>query len=387
MAVLSPSSVDLIAAFRAYAREHVALRADAWDENQEIPREVYTDLGTRGWLAGPLDVRWGGAGWSAAVFGEFCAAIGEASMSLLSTLTVHHMAMAMIAQWGEESLQERVLPELAAGRLLGGFGLTEPEIGCAATEIGTRLQATGDGYTVSGQKKWISGGQHADGFVLLTQLDGESTAVWVERARGGVTSTLIPGMLGFRAAMNTDQRFEDCPVPADAILGTAGGGFAFVFSAGLDLGRFIIAWGALGLQRACLVASTRRARSRHQFGKPIAEHQLIQRHLAEMHTDHRASEGLCRRAAQLRDEGVPSSLMETATAKYFASKAASRIADRAVQIHGAAGCGPDLPIQRYLRDARITEMIEGSNEMQEIMLGQYSISEYAGRSSLLPTGL
>lgn len=384
MAAAASVSDNLIAEFRAYARDVVAPQADEWDRTEAIPREVYADLGQRGWLAGPLESRWGGGEWSAVVFGQFCAAIGGASMSLLSTLTVHHMAMAMIAQWGESSLQERLLPDLAAGRKLGGFGLTEPEIGCAATEVTTKLESVGDGFQLSGRKKWISGGLLADGFVILGQLQEEPTAAWIERADGGITSSLISGMLGFRGAMNTDQEFADCPVPADAILGTEGGGFAFVFSAGLDLGRFIIAWGSLGLQRACLEAAAQRARTRHQFGKPIAEHQLIQRHLAEMHANYRASEGLCRRAAELRDAGLPASIMETATAKYFTSKSATRLADQAVQIHGAAGCGPDLPIQRFLRDARMTELIEGSNEMQEIMLGQYAVSEYAPRRPRKP---
>ncbi len=374
------SDTSLADAFRRYAVDVIAPVADAWDAAEAIPRDVYTDLAAQGWLGGPLATKWGGHEWSAAVFGEFCAAIGGASMSLLSTLTVHHMAMSMIAQWGDESLQQRLLPAMVRGECLGGFALTEPGVGCAATDVATVAEKTASGYSLNGTKKWTSGGMLADGFVVLTRLGEEGpTAFWAERAAGGLTSTLISGMLGFRAAMNTEQQFAHVPVTDDAMLGPAGGGFAFVFNTGLDLGRFIIAWGSLGLMRASLTAAATYATTRRQFGKPLAEHQLIQRHLAEMHTSLRATEGLCRRAAELRDARAPNSIMETATAKYFASRAASRGADLAVQIHGAEGCGPGRPVQRYFRDARITELIEGSNEMQEIMLGQYAVAEYGRR--------
>lgn len=376
---LEPDS-SLGEAFRRYAVDTIAPRADAWDAAEAIPRDVYDDLAARGWLGGSLSAEWGGAGWSAAVLGEFCAAIGGASMSLLSTLTVHQMAMSMIAQWGDDSLRQRCLPAMASGVMLGGFGLTEPAVGCAATEVETLAEKTPEGWTLTGTKKWTSGGTLADGFVVLARLGDEgATAFWAERSAGGLTSKLIPGMLGFRAAMNTEQQFDHVPVAADGLLGPPGGGFAFVFNTGLDLGRFIIAWGALGLMRASLAAAATYATTRRQFGKPLAEHQLIQRHLAEMHTSVRAAEGLCRRAAALRDEGALNSVMETATAKYFCSQAASRVADLAVQIHGAEGCGPDRPVQRYFRDARITELIEGSNEMQQIMLGQYAVAEHATR--------
>src|SRR5690606_35252652 len=215
-------------------------------------------------------------------------------MSLLSTLTVHHMAMAMIAQWGDASLQQRCLPAMVRGETLGAFALTEPEIGTDATAVQTRAEAIAEGrFRISGEKLWISGGTLADGFVALAQNGDEGpTAFWIERAAGGVTTFPIHGMLGFRAAMNTRQRFENCSVPADAQIGPTGGGFAFVFNAGLDLGRFIIAWGAVGMMRACLAASCEYAAARRQFGRPLAEHQLIRAHLAEMHTELRAAEGL-----------------------------------------------------------------------------------------------
>ncbi len=380
----NPPELPSVGDFADFVTAHVAPLADAWEVAEAIPREIYAELGARGWLRGAVPSEQGGAAWPAALFSEFCAAIGGASMSLLSTLTVHHMAMSMIAQWGDDSLRQRRLPAMMRGEVLGAFGLTEPEVGSDATAVTTQAVAhEAGGYRLSGAKKWISGGLLADGFVVLAQLGDEGpTACWVERTAGGLTSTLIPGMLGFRAAMNTDQVFEACPVPADALLGPAGGGFAFVFNAGLDLGRFIIASGCVGLMRASLGATAARVVSRQQFGKPLAEHQLIRAHLAEMHTDLRAAEGLLRRAADLRDAGTPNSIMETATAKYFASRAASRVADRAVQVHGAAGCGPDLAIQRYYRDARMTEIIEGSNEMQQIMLGQYAVSEYRPKRTL-----
>ena len=191
--------------------------------------------------------------------------------------------------------------------------------------------------------------------------------------------TPLGGVLGFRAARTCELTFKDVMVPKRWTLGLAGLGFSHVANSALDVGRFCIACGSTGLIRACVRASVDYARRRQQFGVPLVSHQLIQAMIADMSTSYQAASALWRKAAQARTEALPSSVMETTTAKYFASRAASRAANDAVQIHGANGCGPDYPVQRYFRDARITELIEGSNQMQQLMIARDALRLFAPR--------
>lgn len=362
---------------RDYIQREVAPHASAWDRDERIPRASVTGLATHGVLGATIDAAHGGSALAAPAWGEVLEAVGEASMSLLSVLTVHAMCSSAIGRWGSAELKQAWLPALANGTKLGAFALSEPGIGSDAKNIETRIEDVGDHWRLHGKKRWISAAEMADVFLVFARAEKGPTAILVPRESAGVSIVPIEGMLGYRGARVGEITFDNVTVPKAHALGPVGMGFSYVASAALDVGRFCIASGSTGLIRACLMASVDYARTRQQFGVALREHQLVQAMLADMATSYKAARALCRAAAEKRAQGDPASIAETTVAKYFASTAASRAANDAVQIHGAQGCAPDLPVQRYFRDARIGELIEGSNQMQQIMIAQEACREFA----------
>lgn len=365
--------------WRDFLEREVRPQADAWDREQRIPREVLAALGTHGLLATQIAPEHGGRPLDAVALVEVLEAMGGASMSLLSVVTVHAMCAQAIGRWGEPELQRAWLPAMATGAKFGALALTEPNVGSDARNVETQLADQGDRWAITGTKRWISTAQFADVFVVFGQAPEGPTAVLVPRDAAGLTVRPIDGMLGFRAAQLGEVVLENVVVPKTATLGRPGAGVSHVAGTALDLGRFCVACGCTGLMQACLRASVDYARARRQFGVVLREHQLIQAMLAEMTTAHKAAQALCRHAAKLRAESHPDSIGASTIAKYFASTAASRVADSAVQIHGANGCGPEYPVQRYYRDARIGEIIEGSNQVQQLLIAHQAVHEYATR--------
>jgi alkylation response protein AidB-like acyl-CoA dehydrogenase len=363
----------------AYIAESVAPQADQWDRDERIPRSVLDALGARGLLGASVPADQGGSAGTAVEWGETLEAIGEASMSLLSVLTVHGMCAFAVARWAEPEAKAEWLAELIAGRKLGGFALTEPSVGSDAKSVSTRLEEAGENWRLNGTKRWISAAEVANVLLVLGHGPQGLTAVLVPTDSPGLAIKPISGVLGFRGARQCELTFHDVVVPKRWTLAGEGMGFSHVVNSALDVGRFCIACGATGLIRACLRASVDYGRRRKQFDVMLAHHQLIQAMIADMSTSYSAANALWRRAAQLRQEADHGSIMATTTAKYFATTACSRAANDAVQIHGANGCGPEFPVQRYFRDARVTELIEGSNQMQQLMIARDALSTFASR--------
>lgn len=364
---------------QAYIDEHIAPEADRWDGEERIPRAVLADLAGYGLLGASVPAAEGGKLRSVVEWGEALESIGEASMSLLSVLTVHAMCAQAVSRWAEADARQEWLPDLLAGKKLGGFALSEPDVGSDAKSVVTRFDDTGGDWRINGTKRWISASELADVFLVIGRSAEGPTAALVPRDTPGVTIAPIHGLLGFRAARQCEVAFQDVVVPKRWMLAGEGMGFTHVASAALDVGRFCIACGSTGLIRACVRASVNYARHRKQFDVALSEHQLIQAMIADMTTSYRAAQALWRQAAQSREEALPGSIMETTIAKYFAATACARAANDTVQIHGANGCGPDYPVQRYFRDARVTELIEGSNQMQQIMIARDALSTFAAR--------
>ncbi|MBF0468716.1 MAG: acyl-CoA dehydrogenase family protein [Desulfamplus sp.] len=312
----------------------------------------------------------------ALTWGLLCEEVGHASGSLVSLLTVHSMVIQAIVKWGTQEQRNHWLPRLASGEVIGGFGLTEVKIGSDARNAQTTATLDGDSYILNGQKKWISFGQVADLFLILAQVEGKATAFLVEREREGFSTEPIKGMLGFRSAMLAGLDMDNCRIPARNMVGKTGFGFSHVAGTALDQGRYCIAWGCLGLAQGCLDASLEYSSERKQFGVPLKEHQLIQELIADMITQTQAARMLCYNAAFLKENKDPSLIMETSMAKYFASRTALKVASDAVQIHGANGCSDTYPVERHFRDAKIMEIIEGSNQMQQIIISRYGYQRY-----------
>jgi alkylation response protein AidB-like acyl-CoA dehydrogenase len=361
--------------FRQFVREHIAPHAGTWDREERVPPELIERLRENGYLGAPLPVDAGGGGLDAITYGLLTEELARGCSSVRSLLTVHDMVALAVWRWGSRELKAKVGTAAAQGELLCALALTEPDVGSDAAGVQTEARAEGDGYVLNGRKKWITYGQIADLFLTLVRCDGKLTAFLVPASAKGFTRRPLRGIVGTRASLLAELEFADCFVPASQLVGRIGFGLSHVVGAALDHGRYSVAWGAVGIAQACLDACLEYTSSRRQFGVELSQHQLVQRKLTNMITDTRAARLLCYRAGYLRQVGDPGAASETLVAKYFASKAAVRAANDAVQLHGANGLTEDYPVARYLRDARVTEIIEGSTQIQQINIAKNPLAE------------
>jgi glutaryl-CoA dehydrogenase (non-decarboxylating) len=367
-----PISMLPRAELRTWIQQTVGRRADAFDREQRIPAELPAQLAALGILGAQIPGEHGGTPVDPLAFGYLCEAMGEASGSVLSLLTVHTIVSAAIARWGTPAQKGHWLPKLARGELVAAFALSEPQAGSDAGNIATVINREGDRYVVNGRKKWISFAQLAGLFLVIGKCEGKMVSLLVSRETPGLTVQPIQNMLGFRSAMLGELQFDDCVVSASHLIGSPDFGYAQVVGSVLDQGRYCIAWGSVGLAQACLDACLSHTEQRESFGQLLKNHQLVQKPIADMVTHVQAARLLCAEAARLRAVGDPGTLMATATAKYFAARIAESSATDAVQIHGAIGCSEDYPIQRYFRDAKIMNIIEGSTQIQQVLIAQHA---------------
>jgi hypothetical protein len=366
-----PAELEARAAFRAFVREHVAPHAGEWDRAGRVPRELLERLRERELLGAPLPREFGGRALDPVVYGLLTEELGRGCSSVRSLLTVHDMVGQTLARWGARELKQRYLPRLASGETLGALALSEPEVGSDAASVRTLARLEGEEYVLDGRKKWTTFGQWADVFLVLARCDDKPTALLVPADAPGLTRRPLAGVVGTRASLLAEIEFESCRVPRDHILGRAGFGFSHVIATALDHGRYSVAWGSVGIAQACLDACLDYGARRQQFGVPLREHQLVRRLLTDMVADVRAARLLCCRAGHVRRAGDPGAATETMIAKYFASRVAVRAANDAVQLHGANGLSEEYPLERYLRDAKVTEIIEGSTQIQQDAIARF----------------
>jgi len=373
---LSPQQREVRRRCRAFVAEHVAPHAARWDREARLPDQAIAELRQRGYLGAHLPRELGGGGLDAVAYGLLTEEIGRGCSSLRSLLTVHDMVSEAVRRWGSPLLKTEVLPRLAQAELLGALAVSEPGVGSDAASVETAAERDGDAYVLSGRKRWITFGMTADVFLVLARCGGELAAFLVPAAAPGLTREPITGVVGTRAARLAELTFERCRVAADRLVGRVGFGFSHVAATALDHGRYSVAWGAVGIAQACLDACLGYTATRRQFGKPLAGHQLVQRQLTEMIVNTRAARLLCLYAGHRRSLGAPDAATETLIAKYFASRTASRAASDAVQLHGANGLSQDYPVERYLRDAKVTEIIEGSTQILQVAIASYPPGEF-----------
>ena len=365
--------------FRAFTAVEIAPHAGRWDRQATLPGELIGRLRERGYLGSNVPAEHGGRGRDMITYGLLTEEIAKGCSSVRSLLTVHDMVAQAIRRWGSPAQRERWLPLLARGEILGALALSEPNAGSDAKSVETTAREEGGAWVLDGRKKWTTCGQIAGLFLVLArageQPEGNLTAFLVERETPGLAVRPLAGITGTRASMLAELFFEGCRVPRENLIGRPGFGLSAVISAALEHGRYSVAWGAVGLGQACLDASRAYAAERRQFGVPIADHQLIRRLLADMIVEVRAARLLCLRAGWLRDAGDPGAAGEIMVAKYYASTMAARAAAAAVQIHGANGCSEEYPVERYLRDSRVLEIIEGSTQIQQITIPLFELQE------------
>ena len=340
-----------------------------------MPAELIRRMGEVGLLGGPVPTEYGGGGWDHLSLALAYEELGRVDSSVRGLMTVHtSLVCRAVLAWGTEDQKQDLLPKLASGKQLACYALTEENAGSDAASLETFASESADGWTLAGEKIWITSGGIAD-LALVFATQDPSTRHWgisaflVPTDAPGLTREPMPGVeLGHRAADHARLIFDECAVPHDSMLGGPGDGFKVAMSA-LDHGRLGVAAGALGVAQACLEASVSFARSRRQFGKRIGDFEMIQAAIAEMAADVDAARMLVYRAAWLKDQGEFTT-RETSIAKYFATEAALRAADQAVLIHGGRGYSNEYPVERYYRDIKGMQIYEGTSHIQRIVIAR-----------------
>lgn len=347
-----------------------ALRA--YEEEEAFPWPLVEEMAELGFLGVFVPEALGGAGLD---FFAYLALLEEMGVGLLALrpLGAAEPGPHPLLAYGTEAQKARYVPRLARREILGAFALTEPEAGSDAASLKTRAHREGDFYVLEGQKTFISHANVAEVFLVFAKTDPEKgakgiTCFLVERGDGVKTSPL-KGKLGLRAADTGMVFLDGVRVPKDRVLGKEGEGFRIALST-LDTGRISLAAGAVGLMQRALDLSLAYTRERKQFGKPIAQFQLVQEHLAAMKLDLEAARLLTYRAAWKKVKGEPYTL-EASLAKLFASEAANRVAYRAIQVHGGYGFFEEYEVARLYRDARILTLYEGTSEVQKLIIGAH----------------
>ncbi|HLL86154.1 MAG TPA: acyl-CoA dehydrogenase family protein [Thermoleophilaceae bacterium] len=361
-------------AAREFADREIVPRARAMDRAGELDPELIRRLGETGYLGAIVAERYGGRGLDHRGYALIVEEVGRGDSSARTVVSVQtSLVCSSIERWGSEEQKQRWLPRLCAGEALGCFGLTEPDTGSDAAGLSTRAERAGGGWVLRGRKQWISLGTRAEVALVFAQTDPSLghrglAAFLVPTAADGFAATAIHGKLGLRAADTAELWLDGVEVGDDALLGEVGDGFKVAMSA-LDSGRFSVAAGCVGICQGCVDASVVYATQREQFDRPLARFQLVQEMIADMVVDTEAARGLVWRAAWRKDQGRPSTT-ETSIAKLFATEASVRSANAAIQVHGASGYVDDYPVERYLRDARVTTLYEGTSQIQKLIIGR-----------------
>jgi alkylation response protein AidB-like acyl-CoA dehydrogenase len=350
------------------------------DREESFPGELVPGLAELGILGAALPEDLGGAGLDDEGYRVVIEELGAADSSIRSLVSVNvGLFGKSVLAWGTDEQQQAWLPGACRGEL-GAFGLTEPGAGSNPSQLRSRAVRDGGDWVIDGSKIFISNGTLGAVTMIFARavVDGEDrgiTCFLVPQDAPGYTGRQIHGKLGLRSGDTADISLEGVRVPDAAVLGEVGGGMKVALSA-LDNGRFSLAAGAVGLAREALEGSLRYASEREQFGEPIARRQLVQELLAAMHVDVQAASALVDRVVVARREQTRAT-MEISTAKLFATEASVRCADRAVQVHGGYGYIDEYPVQRLLRDARVTTLYEGTSQIQHLILGRLLTGENA----------
>jgi len=370
---LAPEQREIQALAREFAEAEIEPHAAEWDREHRFPRDLFAKLAELGLMGVCVPEEYGGAGADFLSYILVLEELSRADAGVGVTVAVHTSAATLpILSFGTDEQRSRFVPPLARGEHLGAFALTEAEAGSDAGSLRTRAEPTEDGWRITGAKQWITNGAFAGTFLLFARTDPATPGA------GGVSAFLVDAehvrvtrdeeKLGLNSSITNDIVLEDAEVARDRLLHEEGKGFT-VAMATLDGGRIGIAAQALGIAQAAYGVAREYAKERRAFGKAIAEHQAIQWKLADMSTEIDAARLLVYRAAWLKEQGLPHT-EEGAKAKLFASEMARRQTAEAIQILGGYGYTKEFPVERYYRDAKITEIYEGTSEIQRLVIAR-----------------
>ncbi len=376
MTVLQPSEVAQCAAFREFAQAEIAPLAAQIDHSDKMPAELVRGMAARGFLGALVEDDSGARPLTMVAFGLLCEELARASMAVQSLVTVHSMVCCAVARSGSDHLKRAVLPALASGERIGAFALTEDGAGSDISAIAAVATRTPTGYVINGVKSWISFATLCDWLLVFVRIGGDPAAFLVPSDAPGVAIEMAPPLSALRGAGLAHVHLVNVAVEMDQLVGPLGLRTSHVAARALTYGRFCVAWAAVGVATCALEDSARHAGSRKQFGQTIGEHQLVRRRLADALADVESARLACLRAGRSHDCADPDAIEHTLLAKYIATRAATRVTGSAVQILGARGLQAGTRTERCWRDARALEIIEGSTEILQLLLGAIALQEH-----------
>ncbi len=377
---LNEEQLMIMALASDFSKNEILPEAQGHDRTSKFPVKIIHKLAELGFLGHYIPQEYGGSGLD---FLSYIIAIEKISAACASTGTIvmahNSLACSPINEFGNEEQKIKYLPDLATGKKIGCFALSEPESGSDAASINTTAVKNGKEYILNGTKSWVTNGAEADVAIVFTKTEKSKksrgiTAFIIDLNTPGISVGKSEKKLGIKATSTTQFIFEDARVPESSLLAKEGEGFKIAMKT-LDSGRIAVASQAVGISQAALNASVEYSRERKTFGSPIIEHQGIQFMIAEMATKVEAARLLTWQAAGLRDKNLRFT-KQSAMAKLFAAETAMWVTTKAIQIHGANGYSTDYPVERYFRDAKITEIYEGTSEIQKIVIAKQTLNEY-----------
>src|SRR5438094_10088114 len=363
---------EVVGAVREFVADRAAPAAAGFEEKHEFPRDLFRQLGEMGLCGIPYEERFGGVGQPFLTYLLVLEEIASGFFSLALSLSVHHLSAFGIHGFGSDELKEKYLPRLFSGEWLGAYALTEAGSGSDAASLRTKAATTDRGYRLTGSKRFITHAGEAEFYLVMARTGDEGpkgiSALAVDRGWEGFDFGKIEEKMGWNASPMRELLFEGCDVPAENLVGEEGQGFTIAL-AGLDSGRLGIAACSVGLAQSAFDAAVAFARERRQFARPVIEFQGLQFMLADMATQIEAARRLYREAARLRDAGQDYTIAAS-MAKLFASDMAMRVTTDAVQVHGGYGYMQEYPVERYMREAKALQIVEGTNQIQRMVIGR-----------------
>jgi alkylation response protein AidB-like acyl-CoA dehydrogenase len=370
---LSDEQREIVGLVRGFVADRVASAAAGHEERKEFPREEFRQLGEMGLGGIPFDEAYGGGGQSHLTYLTVLEELATGHVALAVGLSVHHLSAFGVHEFGSEDLKRRYLPRLFSGEWLGAYALSEASSGSDAASLQTRAERTDEGWRLSGTKRFISHAGEAEHYLVMARTGDDSpggiSAFVVEKGWAGFDFGKLEEKMGWHASPMRELLFDRCDVPAGNLVGEEGQGFTVALAA-LDSGRLGMAACSTGLGQAALDAAVSFARERQQFGRPVIEFQGLQFMLADMAVQVEAARRLYREAARARDEGRGTTL-SCSMAKLFASDVVMRVTTDAVQAHGGYGYMAEYPVERYMREAKGLQIVEGTNQVQRMIIGRH----------------
>ncbi|GGL09647.1 acyl-CoA dehydrogenase family protein [Mangrovihabitans endophyticus] len=364
---------EAVALAGATVTELVGDRADDWDLAGELPRDVLRKLAEAGLLAAQIPARYGGPGWNSTDSGEFTAEVGSLCGSLRSVMTAQGMAAWTIERLGDPAQATRLLPRLVSGDT-AAVAFSEEQAGSDLSAMTTSVTVDGSALTLTGRKTWVTAACYADFLLVVARMGAEGAVVVVPRTAPGVQVHRIGDPLGCRAAGHAHVWLDEVRLPLDHLLGGGRQPLPLLVTTALAYGRMSVAWGCVGMLRACLAAAVEHAGSRRQFGRPLGDHQLVARHVADLWAGEQIATRACEHASRCWDADADDLGAAVVLAKYVSAQHAAAGAAAAVQVLASAGTRDGHVVARAYRDAKLMEIIEGSSEMCQLMLAGHALS-------------